>query len=111
MASQVQPLSSSHTTIRLKGMGIKKLEGPGSGDHFVTLKIKMPQSLSSKQQALIQEYAETEANTPGTIFGVNEKKEMKGEWSAFLSCSLEALFNNIYTYCKLFSVTAEKGSG
>lgn len=109
MASQVQPLSSSHTTIRLKGMGIKKLEGPGSGDHFVTLKIKMPQSLSSKQHALIQEYAETEADTPGAIFGVNEKKEMKGGWSAFLNCNQETPLNN--TYMKLFFVTAEKGSG
>ncbi|KAJ1528871.1 hypothetical protein ONE63_007242 [Megalurothrips usitatus] len=74
---QVQPLTSSHTTIRLKGMGIKRLEGSGSGDHFVTLKIGMPSRLSSKQQELIQEYAETETDTPGTIYGIDVKSERK----------------------------------
>lgn len=74
----MQPLTSSHATIRLKGMGLKRLESSGSGDHYVTLKIGMPSQLSSKQQALIQEYAETEADTPGTIFGIDLKKERKG---------------------------------
>jgi len=74
----VAPLTSSHTVIRLKGMGIKKLEASGSGDHFVTLKIGMPRKLSDKQQSLIQEYAETEVDTPGTIFGI-DMKQRKGE--------------------------------
>lgn len=72
---QISPLTSSHTTVRLKGMGIKRLQGSGNGDHHVTLKIGMPSHLSSKQQALIQEYAETESYTKGTIFGVDMKKE------------------------------------
>ncbi|XP_034239326.1 protein tumorous imaginal discs, mitochondrial-like isoform X1 [Thrips palmi] len=75
---QVAPLTSSHTTIRLKGMGIKKLEQSGSGDHFVTLKIGMPKKLSDKQQSLIQEYAETEVDTPGTIFGIDIKERKAG---------------------------------
>lgn len=59
-------------------MGIKKLEASGSGDHFVTLKIGMPSKLTDKQQSLIQEYAESEVDTPGTIFGI-DMKERKGE--------------------------------
>ena len=82
---QVEPLTSSHTMIRLRGMGIKRLEGSGRGDHFVTLKIVMPRQLNNKQQALIQEYAETEADTPGTIFGIDLKKERKGQFVSLTS--------------------------
>ncbi len=78
------PLTSSHTVIRLKGAGIKKLDAAGYGDHFVTLKIGMPKRLSAEQQSLIQDYAESEIDTPGTIFGINLKgKERKGESSLF----------------------------
>ncbi|KAK3922939.1 Protein tumorous imaginal discs, mitochondrial [Frankliniella fusca] len=78
---QVAPLTSSHTVIRLKGAGIKKLEGAGYGDHFVTLKIGMPRQLSNRQQSLIQDYAETETDTPGTIFGIDVKDNKRKEES------------------------------
>ncbi|XP_026283925.1 protein tumorous imaginal discs, mitochondrial isoform X2 [Frankliniella occidentalis] len=76
---QVAPLTSSHTVIRLKGAGIKKLEGTGFGDHFVTLKIGMPSRLTNEQQSLIQDYAETETNTPGTIYGMDMKTKGRKE--------------------------------
>lgn len=44
------------TTFRLKGLGIKRLHGHGSGDLFVTVNIKIPEKLSKRQRDLLQEF-------------------------------------------------------
>ncbi|XP_045480698.1 protein tumorous imaginal discs, mitochondrial-like isoform X2 [Harmonia axyridis] len=71
---QVMQGTSSHTKIRLSGKGLKKVNGYGSGDHYVTFKIDVPKTLNEKQKALMQAYAELESNTHGQIFGVTFKK-------------------------------------
>ncbi|XP_044748624.1 protein tumorous imaginal discs, mitochondrial isoform X2 [Coccinella septempunctata] len=72
---QVMPGTSSHTKIRLSGKGLKKVNGYGTGDHYVTFKINVPKTLNEKQRALMQAYAELESNTPGQIFGMTSKKD------------------------------------
>jgi DnaJ family protein A protein 3 len=47
----------------------------GYGDHYVNLKISVPKKLDEKQLALIQAYAELEADTPGIIRGIAFKKD------------------------------------
>lgn len=48
------PGTSSHSKIALKGKGMKRVNSYGTGDHYIHLKIKIPQKLSPKQKALIQ---------------------------------------------------------
>ncbi|XP_034245862.1 protein tumorous imaginal discs, mitochondrial-like [Thrips palmi] len=72
---QISPLTSSHTKICLKAKGMKLVSGYGYGDHYVTIKIKMPKSLTPEQKELLTAYAELEEDTPGTIFGLTIKKD------------------------------------
>lgn len=71
------PGTSSHTRIRLSGKGMKKIDGYGHGDHYVTFKITVPKALNKNQKALLQAYAELEKDTPGQILGVTNKKDGK----------------------------------
>ncbi len=72
---QVPPGTSSHSTIRLNGQGLKKVNSTGHGDHYVHLKIVVPKRLDDKQKALLIAYAEVESETPGTVHGINYKKD------------------------------------
>uniref|UniRef100_A0A224YLH3 DnaJ homolog l(2)tid, mitochondrial n=1 Tax=Rhipicephalus zambeziensis TaxID=60191 RepID=A0A224YLH3_9ACAR len=69
--------TSSHTKIRLANKGVKRLNSTGYGDHYVHLKIRIPQRLNEKQKALIQAYAELETDTPGTIDGLVNTRQGK----------------------------------
>lgn len=74
---QIKPGTSSHTKIRLTGQGMKKVNSLGRGDHYVHVKIEIPTNLTQEQRALLQAYAELEKNTPGTIYGLTNKKDGK----------------------------------
>jgi DnaJ family protein A protein 3 len=39
---QIPPGTQSHQRFRLTGKGIKRLNSPGTGDHYVHVKIKIP---------------------------------------------------------------------
>ncbi|XP_077559146.1 dnaJ homolog l(2)tid, mitochondrial-like isoform X1 [Haemaphysalis longicornis] len=69
--------TSSHTKIRLANKGVKRLNSSGYGDHYVHVKIRIPQRLNDKQKALIQAYAELETDTPGTIDGLVNTRQGK----------------------------------
>lgn len=43
---------------RLKNYGVQKLRGEGKGDHFVTIKIKMPEKLTKRERELYQQLAQ-----------------------------------------------------
>lgn len=47
--------TQSGTVLRLKGKGIANMNGRGTGDLFVTVKVEIPKKLSSKQKKLIDE--------------------------------------------------------
>ncbi|XP_023210805.1 protein tumorous imaginal discs, mitochondrial-like isoform X1 [Centruroides sculpturatus] len=72
---KINPGTSSHSCIRLPGKGVKRVNSFGNGDHFVHVKIKIPLKLSDKQKALMTAFAELEDDTPGTVEGIQTKKE------------------------------------
>ncbi|XP_022196336.1 protein tumorous imaginal discs, mitochondrial isoform X1 [Nilaparvata lugens] len=72
---QIPEGTSSHTRIRLRGEGMKKVNSSGSGDHYVHIKLKIPKKLNEQQRALLQAYAELEDDTPGVIRGIVYKKD------------------------------------
>lgn len=54
---KIQPGTESGKIFRLSGYGVAKLKGSGKGDHFVTVKLKIPQKLSKKERELFEELA------------------------------------------------------
>lgn len=47
-----------NTVIRLRGRGVKHVRGSGKGDHYVRIKVIVPQNLSSRQRKLLEEFEE-----------------------------------------------------
>lgn len=76
---QIPRGTSSHTRIRMRGKGIRKVNGIGHGDHYINLKIRIPTVLTNKQESLLKEYAALETDTPGTIIGISKTKGEEGE--------------------------------
>lgn len=58
---KVEPGTESHTKITLKGRGIKS--NGVVGDHIVTMKVRIPCQLTTKQRQLILALAKTEEQT------------------------------------------------
>ena len=51
----IPELTTPDTKLRLKDKGIPKLGNPAQkGDHFVSLKVKMPKKLSKEQTDILQ---------------------------------------------------------
>ena len=44
--------------LRLKGLGIPSLNGRGTGDELIRVKLKIPTSLTKKERELLVQYAE-----------------------------------------------------
>lgn len=59
--------TQSGTILRMKGKGIKRLNGSGSGDQIVQVIVETPSHLSSKQKELLKEFEReaTETVHPG----------------------------------------------
>ncbi|CAB4054746.1 DNAJA3 [Lepeophtheirus salmonis] len=70
----IPPTTSSHTSIRMKGKGIKNVSGYGYGDHYINIKIVPPKKLDPKQSAILKAFAELEPDTPGTVNGITYNK-------------------------------------
>lgn len=51
--------TQTHTVFRLKGRGVKSLQGYGHGDLHVRVIVEVPRNLNSYQKAALQEFAET----------------------------------------------------
>jgi len=47
--------TQSHTVFRLKGEGIKRIEGYGKGDQFVRVIVQIPKKINRKQKKLLKE--------------------------------------------------------
>ncbi|KAI1233897.1 DnaJ subfamily A member 3, partial [Lamprotornis superbus] len=70
--------------IRMSGKGIPKVNSYGYGDHYIHIKIKVPQRLTDRQRALMMSYAEDEADVDGTVNGVtNTASGEQGELLPF----------------------------
>jgi molecular chaperone DnaJ len=60
------------TTIRLRGLGMPRLRGGGSGDQLVVIRVEIPQKLSPRARELLEAYAEEigeELNEHETLVG------------------------------------------
>lgn len=55
---KIEPGTQTGTTFRLKGKGVENLKGGRKGDLYVTVKVKIPTKLNSKQKELIEELAD-----------------------------------------------------
>ncbi|MGC4174946.1 molecular chaperone DnaJ [Demequina sp.] len=56
-AVEVAPGTHSGTTVKLKGLGVGKLQRPGRGDLFVHLDVLTPAELTEEQEALLRQLA------------------------------------------------------
>lgn len=56
---RIRPGTQPDTMVRLRGRGIKRLHGYGSGDQYVRLKIKIPDRLSRRQKEILEEFEES----------------------------------------------------
>lgn len=58
--------TQSGQTFRIKGKGVPRLEGKGSGDLYIDVHVEVPVKLNKKQQMLLQEFAKAseEKNVP-----------------------------------------------
>ncbi len=52
----IRPGTQSGETLRLKGKGIRRLNGAGSGDQFIRVSVEIPKHLNSKQKDLLKEF-------------------------------------------------------
>lgn len=52
---KIRPGTQPSTTIRLSGKGIKHLRGNRKGDHYIKLKVMLPEKLNRKTKKLFQE--------------------------------------------------------
>ena len=71
----IEPGTSSHQKIFLKGKGLKRVNAHGHGDHYVNIKIEIPKKLTKEQKELLLRYAELETNTPGSIHGLANRQD------------------------------------
>jgi molecular chaperone DnaJ len=58
MAIKVPPGTQPGTMFRLKGRGVKNIQGYGHGDLHVRINVEVPTQLSGAQKAKLQEFAE-----------------------------------------------------
>lgn len=54
----VKPGTSSHTSIRLPQKGIKRVDSFGRGDHYVHIKIRVPEKPTKRHKQLMLEFEE-----------------------------------------------------
>jgi len=48
--------TQSGRVFRLRGQGVKRLDGRGRGDHFAKVKVEVPQNLNPQQKKLLREF-------------------------------------------------------
>lgn len=57
---KVRPGTQSHTLIRLRNEGVKRIQGSGRGDLYVRLIVTVPEKLSREQKKLIEQLRDAE---------------------------------------------------
>lgn len=69
----INPGTSSHSRIRLPQKGIKRVDSYGRGDHYVHVKIQVPEKPTKRQKELIREFASAtdEESKFGTVNGAS----------------------------------------
>ncbi|HXG58990.1 MAG TPA: DnaJ C-terminal domain-containing protein, partial [Thermoanaerobaculia bacterium] len=57
---RIPPGTQPAQVFRLRGKGVKFLDGSGRGDHYVHVNVRVPTSLSDEQRRLLEQLAELE---------------------------------------------------
>lgn len=74
--------TQSGAQFRLKDKGVKNVQGYGTGNQYVTVKVMTPEKLTEKQRQLLREFAEISGDIPeehgSSLFG-KIKKKFQGE--------------------------------
>ena len=52
-------------TLRMSGLGLPRMQGRGTGDLFVSVKVRIPKKLSAEQKELLRKFATTEEKSKG----------------------------------------------
>ena len=58
---KVQPGTQPGTLVRLRSKGVPHVRGSGRGDHYVRIKVKIPEKLNLRQRELLKEFADESA--------------------------------------------------
>ncbi|HEY8181117.1 MAG TPA: molecular chaperone DnaJ [Thermoanaerobaculia bacterium] len=70
---RVPPGTQPNQVFRLKGKGVQFLQGPGRGDHYVHVNVRVPSSLNDEQRRLLEQFASLEGENPTDGRGVFDK--------------------------------------
>src|SRR5712692_5773805 len=70
---RIPPGTQPSQLFRLRGKGVQFLQGPGRGDQYVHVSVKIPTALNDQQRELLQRYAEAEGESIGEQRGVLDK--------------------------------------
>lgn len=69
----IEPGTQPGSVIRFSGEGVPRLRGRGRGDLFIEIEVKIPKSITPRQEELLREFLELEK-------GRNEGKVRKWPW-------------------------------
>lgn len=81
----IEPGTQSGKLLRMKGKGIKNLNGYGRGDEIVRVNINIPSKLTSKEKELLKELSKHENFKPKSVQQVKDKKSEKNFFKTVFS--------------------------
>ncbi|MBM4303729.1 MAG: molecular chaperone DnaJ [Deltaproteobacteria bacterium] len=75
---EIQSGTQTGETYRLRGKGIKRLNGSGCGDQFVRVNVEVPKNLNSRQKELLKQFEKEEKPDahPGVTSFLKKFKEL-----------------------------------
>lgn len=80
----VKPGTQPETTVTLRGVGVPFLRKPNTrGNQIVTLKVKIPTSLTSRQKELLKEFYGDDVSSFEAGISDGDKKKGKGKFKGF----------------------------
>src|SRR5204863_8304648 len=74
-ALRIPPGTQPNQVFRLKGKGVQFLQGPGRGDHYVHVAVRVPTSLTEEQRQLLERFATLEGEEPASRRVLDKVKE------------------------------------
>jgi len=70
---RIPPGTQPSQVYRLRGKGVQFLQGPGRGDHYIHVSVRIPTVLTDEQRELLQRLAVLSGENPADVRGVMDK--------------------------------------
>jgi len=70
---RIPPGTQPNQVFRLRGKGVQFLQGPGRGDHYVHVNVRIPSTLTDEQRRLLEQFAVQEGENSSDGRGVLDK--------------------------------------